>query len=157
MAERPLAVGEHGEMPGAAAHPAGGPEFTDGLCPFAGPVGNQPDGLPDDTDPAASGPGCPGMPPGGFRFLVGQGAGRDEVRGDPIGAFLAQSSQVATDFEVQFVGGRPFGQIRPLLADVFFAPAGAALGFAPQVTGTFPIVGPAGPDRRAGGPERRSS
>jgi len=150
MAKRPLTVGKHGEMAWTAAHSAGGTEFADRLRPFAGPVGNQSDGFPDDADPAASGPSCPRMPPGGFRFLVGQCAGRDEVRGDPIGTLFAQSPQIAANFEVQLVGRGPIGQIRPLLADVLFAPTRAALRFAPQVSGTFSIVGScwAGPSGR---------
>ena len=121
-------------MPWATAHSTGSAQLADGLRPLAGPVGDQSDGFPDDTDPTATSPRRPGMPPGRLGFVVGQRAGRDEVRGDPIGALLAQPAEVATYFDVQRIGGRPFGQVRPGLADVFLAPAGAPFGFAPDVT-----------------------
>ena len=128
VAESPFAVGQDGEMAGAAAHPAGGPQLTDGLGPFSGAVGDQADGLPNHGDPAAASSRGAGVPPGGLRVVVGQGAGGHEVPGDPGGAFLAQPAQVATGVGVQCVGRRPFGQVGPGFADVFGAPAGPGLG-----------------------------
>ena len=82
------------------------------------------------------------MPPGRLGFVVGQRAGRDQVRGDPIGALLAQSAQVTADVEVQRIGGRPLRQLRPGLADVFLAAAGTPFGLALDVGGTVTVLGP---------------
>ena len=147
-------------MSWATAHPAGGAQFADGLGPFAGAVGDQSDGLPDDTDPATSGPGCAGVAPRGLGLVVGQRTGRDQVCGNPVGAFLAQAAKVAADLEIECVGGRPFGQLRPGLADVLLAPTRAAFRLPPN----RPVVADRRGDRsrrssppcRAGGPDRRS-
>ena len=126
MAESSLTVGHHREMSWAAAHPAGSAELADGLGPFAGPVRNQPDRLPDDTDPATSRPRCSRVAPCRFGLIVGQGSRGDEMGGHPVGAVLAQASKVAADLEVESVGGRPFRKIRPGLADVLFTTTRAA-------------------------------
>ena len=128
VAKSPFAVGEDGEVAGAAAHPAGGPQLTDGLGPFSGAVGHQADGLPNHGDPAAASSRGAGVPPRGLRVVVGQGARSHEVPSDPGGAFLAQAAQVATGVGVQCVGRGPFGQVGPGFADVFGAPAGPGLG-----------------------------
>ena len=142
MSEGSLAVGHHREMPWATTHPTRRAQLTDGFGPFTGAVGDETDGFPHDTDPAAPCPGGAGVPPGLFGFVVGESAGGHQVRGHPIGALLAQTTKVTADLQVQRVGGRPFGQVRPGLADVFLAAARPSFGHAFDVGGvpTLPAV-----------------
>src|SRR6478672_4015254 len=122
-------------MPWATAHPTCRPQLSDGFGPFAGAVGDETDGFPHDTDPATPGPGGAGVPPGLFGFVVGESAGGDQVRGDPIGALLAQATQITADLQVQRFGGGPFGQVRPGLADVLLAAARTSFGHPLDVGG----------------------
>ena len=123
MLQRPFAVGHDREMPWATAHPTGSAQLSDRFRPLTCPVGDESDGFPDDPDSPAASPRRPGMPPSGFGLVIGERAGRDQVRGDPIGALLAQPAEVATYLHVERFGGRPFRQIGPGLTDVFFAAA----------------------------------
>ena len=132
MTQCPLAVGHDREMTWSAAHPAGGSQFTDGFGPLARAVGNQSDGLPDDADATAPGPGRPGVTPREFGFLVGQCAGGHQVRRDPIGAFLAQAAEIATHLRIEFVSGGPVRKVGPPFADVLLTTAGPAFGFPPD-------------------------
>ena len=142
--EGPLTVRHHCEMSWATAHSTRRAQLADGFRPLAGPIGNQSDGFPDDADPAAPSPRRPGMTPGRLGFVVGQRAGRNQVRGNPISTLLAQPAKVTTHFEIQCVCGRPLRHVRPCLADVFFAPAGTAFRFAldegPRIAVLAPVV-----------------
>ena len=122
-------------MPWATAHPPGGPELTDGLRPFTGAVSDESDGFPHHTDPTTASTGGAGVPPRLLRFVVGEGAGRDQVGGNPVGALLAQPAKVSAYLQVQRVGGRPLRQVRPGFADIFFAAPRPTFGHALEVGG----------------------